>query len=60
MPKSFLHTKAVNEINKFGIGIISVYPSGYCKTVLKPQKSPVVKNKYKTRFIENTNWERAK
>ena len=60
MPKSFLHNKAINEISKFGIGIISVYPSGYCRTTLEPQASPVVKNQYKTWFIENNNWRHAK
>ena len=60
MPKSFLHTKAVDEISKCGIGIISVYPSGYCKTVLGSQESPVVQHQYKTWFIENINWERVK
>ena len=60
IPKSFLQLQTIEKMKQFGVGIIAVYPSGYCKTILKSQKSLVLKNRYKTRFIESAEWEHIK
>ena len=51
MPKSAIRKAILHKFKKFGIGIIAVYPSKYCRTVLEPRKSKVVNKKYKYDFI---------
>ena len=51
MPKENIKQEAINEFSKFGIGVIAIYPSGYCRSLLEPFKSSVVRKKYRSRFI---------
>lgn len=47
MPTTAMNSIEISKIKSYGVGIIAVYDSGYCKLILPAKKSKHVKKNYK-------------